>query len=107
MEAILRGLLSSLIAGIQHVFAGGRLAQAHAGGNASEEEEEWFDASEDIDDSDASAGSWWEQSHIDPADVEAHLLKDIHGNGAALLSMMKCIDWLLTKSLIDTMVLCI
>ena len=66
---------------------GGRLAKVQADGDASdEEEEEWFDASEDVSEEDsasASAGSWWEQANVDAADVEAHLLEDIHGNGIA------------------------
>lgn len=62
---------------------GGRLAKVKADSNGSdEEEEEWFDASEEVKEEAApSGGSWWEQGNVDAADVEAHLLKDIHGNG--------------------------
>ena len=52
-----------------------------------EEEEEWFDASEEVEEEAApSGGSWWEQGNVDAADVEAHLLKDIHGNGNVMLN---------------------
>ena len=73
-------------------IAGGKLARVHAqSGNASEEEEEesWYDASEDVEEEPLqAAGSWWEQDNVDAADVEAHLLKDIHQKGMPLCYIM-------------------
>lgn len=68
-------------------IAGGKLARTHAhGDDASEEEEEWYDASEDVESSEPpmTTGSWWEQDNVDAADVESHLLKDIHQKGMLL-----------------------
>ncbi|KAL0050235.1 hypothetical protein WJX82_006933 [Trebouxia sp. C0006] len=62
--------------------AGGRLAKVQAEGSASDEEEEWYDATEEVEAVPLQAGgSWWEQDNVDAADVEAHLLKDIHQKG--------------------------
>ncbi|KAA6429139.1 MAG: hypothetical protein FRX49_00535 [Trebouxia sp. A1-2] len=62
--------------------AGGRLAKVQAEGSASEEEEEWYDAAEEVEAVPLQAGaSWWEQDNVDATDVEAHLLKDIHQKG--------------------------
>ena len=61
---------------------GGRLAKVQAEGSASDEEEEWYDATEEVEAVPLQAGgSWWEQDNVDAADVEAHLLKDIHQKG--------------------------
>ena len=63
-------------------MTGGRLAKVQAEGSASDEEEEWYDASEEVEAVPPQAGgSWWEQDNVDAADVEAHLLKDIHQKG--------------------------
>ena len=66
--------------------AGGKLARNHGHvDDASEEEEEWYDASEDVEEEPPLAtGSWWEQDDVDAADVESHLLKDIHQKGMLL-----------------------
>ena len=75
--------------------AGGKLARNHAhDDDVSEEEEEWYDASEDVEEEPPmTAGSWWEQDNVDAADVESHLLKDIHQKGMLLytgLSYIHC-----------------
>lgn len=73
--------------------AGGKLARTHAhGDNVSEEEEEWYDASEDVEEEPPTTTGgtpvvghqWWEQDNVDAADVESHLLKDIHQKGMLL-----------------------
>lgn len=66
--------------------AGGKLARTHAHSDgASEEEEDWYDASEDVEEeAPTTIGSWWEQDNVDAADVESHLLKDIHQKGMLL-----------------------
>ena len=71
-------------------IAGGKLARVHPqSDDASEEEEEWYDASEEVDEEPLqTAGSWWEQDNVDAGDVEAHLLKDIHQKGAPLCSSL-------------------
>ncbi len=68
------------------MFPGGRLAKVQANGSSSEEEEEWYDASEEVEA--VPAGSWWEQDNVDAADVEAHLLKDIHKKGRQKLATL-------------------
>ncbi len=70
---------------------GGRLAKVQAEGSASDEEEEWYDASEEVEAVPLQAGgSWWEQDNVDAADVEAHLLKDIHQKGTLRHAVHAC-----------------
>lgn len=66
---------------------GGKLARTHAHNeDTSEEEEEWYDANEDVAEEPLqAAGSWWEQDNVNAADVESHLLKDIHQKGMSLI----------------------
>ena len=72
-------------------IAGRRLAKVQADGDASDEEEEWYDASEEVDTVPMPAdGSWWEQDNVDAADVEAHLLKDIHQKGMNFNTLCTC-----------------
>ncbi len=70
---------------------GGRLAKVQAEGSASDEEEEWYDAPEEVEAVPLQAGSsWWEQDNVDAADVEAHLLKDIHQKGMLRHTVHAC-----------------
>jgi hypothetical protein len=70
---------------------GGRLAKVQAEGSASDEEEEWYDATEEVEAVPLPAGgSWWEQDNVDAADVEAHLLKDIHQKGMLRHAVHAC-----------------
>ena len=70
---------------------GGRLAKVQAEGSASDEEEEWYDATEEVEAVPLQAGgSWWEQDNVDAADVEAHLLKDIHQKGMLRHALQAC-----------------
>lgn len=72
-------------------MTGGRLAKVQAEGSASDEEEEWYDATEEVEAVPLQAGgSWWEQDNVDAANVEAHLLKDIHQKGMLCLAVHAC-----------------
>ncbi len=72
-------------------MTGGRLAKVQAEGSASDEEEEWYDATEEVEAVPLQAGgSWWEQDNVDAADVEAHLLKDIHQKGMLRHAVHAC-----------------
>lgn len=72
-------------------MTGGRLAKVQAEGSASEEEEEWYDAAEEVEAVPLQAGaSWWEQDNVDATDVEAHLLKDIHQKGMLCYAVHAC-----------------
>lgn len=72
-------------------MTGGRLAKVQAEGSASDEEEEWYDATEEVEAVPLQAGgSWWEQDNVDAANVEAHLLKDIHQKGMLRHAVHAC-----------------
>ena len=67
------------------------MAKVKTDSNNSDEEEEWFDATEELEASSQPAGgSWWEQDNVDAADVEAHLLRDIHEKGMQCHTLDKC-----------------
>lgn len=75
-------MLTRCAKSLQPDCTGGRVAKVKTDSNNSDEEEEWFDATEELEaSSHPVAGSWWEQDNVDAADVEAHLLRDIHEKG--------------------------